>query len=70
MLVPIAINRKEGSKTCYLLIYFVLLNLVLCNFWVFPNIKKTMKNKHFKSIQNLEAAMPVSAKDSKENFQE
>ena len=32
------------------------LDLALCDFWLFPKVKLTMKGKSFESIQDIEAA--------------
>ena len=46
------------------------LELVPCNFWLFPKVKITMKGKHFESIQDIEATTTAQLKTlTKEDFQ-
>ena len=45
-------------------------DLALCDLWLFPKVKMTMKGKSFESIQDIEAAMTVQLKTlTKEDFQ-
>jgi len=45
-------------------------DLALCDFWLFPKVKITMKGKRFESIQDIEAAITEQLKTlTKENFQ-
>ena len=44
-------------------------DLALCEFWLFPKVKMTMKGKRFESIQDIEAATTAQLKTlTKENF--
>jgi len=45
-------------------------DLALCDFWLFPKVKMTMKGKCFELIQDIEAATTVELKTfTKEDFQ-
>jgi len=45
-------------------------DLALCNFWLFPKVKMTMKGKRFESIHDIETAMTAQLKTlTKEDFQ-
>jgi len=45
-------------------------DLALCDFWLFPKVKMTMKGKCFESIRDIEAATTVQLKTlTKEDFQ-
>ena len=45
-------------------------DLALCDFWLFPKVKMTMKGKRFESIQDIEAATTAQLKTlMKEDFQ-
>ena len=46
------------------------LDLAPCNFWLFPEVKMTMKGKRFESIQDIEVATTAQLKTlTKEDFQ-
>jgi hypothetical protein len=45
-------------------------DLALCDFWLFPRVKMTMKGKHSESIQDIEGATTAQLKTlMKEDFQ-
>jgi hypothetical protein len=45
-------------------------DLAPCDFWFFPKVKMTMKDKRFESIQDIEAATTAQLKTlAKEDFQ-
>jgi len=45
-------------------------DLAPCDFWVFPKVKMTMKDKHLELIQDLEAATTAQLETlTKEDFQ-
>jgi len=45
-------------------------DLAPCNFWLFPNVKMTMKGKRFELIQDIKAATTMQLKTlTKEDFQ-
>jgi len=49
---------------------FYSLDLAPCNFWLFPKVNMTMKDKRFESIQDIEAATTAQLKTlTKEEFQ-
>ena len=37
-------------------------DLALCDFWLFPKVKMTMKGKRFESIQDVETATTAQLK--------
>jgi len=46
------------------------LDLALCDFWLFPKVKMTMKGKRIEWIQDVEAATTAQLKTlTKEDFQ-